>query len=319
MQRGTLALHATPSDVLWVRIFCDGSSSHLNRSSRSHRWRAFQRVLPCPLAVRPAPRDLGQLAIAGRAGLRSRKPGLLTDNIDPKPRWLAYYPSLVSHPCLTRPHKSAEWIVTWRRSFDTDTWSTRGAHLTTLTRWKLACALFAGIAGFATVSAHKGGGSNTPARRRVTPRVAPCLRSFADPCGSAPRRLACRSPSWSSGCWQPGAVRDIQLLTDKLGAVGDDDTIDALAPLLHDARRGVPEAILAVYGQIGTEHAVKSWSSTPRRPPGRPQRGDHRARRDAERAGREAAARARAEDGDPGQGAAIARSGSWAPTRPSRC
>ena len=40
--------------------------------------------------------------------------------------------------------------------------------MTTLTRWKLACALFAGIAGFATVSAHKAGPTNTPAASVTT-------------------------------------------------------------------------------------------------------------------------------------------------------
>jgi len=32
--------------------------------------------------------------------------------------------------------------------------------------------------------------------------------------------------------------------------------IDSLSPLLADSRRGVPEAMLSIFGQIGTEHAV---------------------------------------------------------------
>src|SRR5690606_2493308 len=48
----------------------------------------------------------------------------------------------------------------------------RGAHLTTLTRWKLACALLAGIAGYATVSARGTAHSNTPAAMPAAPRGA---------------------------------------------------------------------------------------------------------------------------------------------------
>src|SRR6188472_2190660 len=61
-----------------------------------------------------------------------------------------------------------EWIVTRRRSFDTAVrepfQEPRGAPVTTLTRWKLSCALFAALAGVSTVRAHRAGGHNVAAK-----------------------------------------------------------------------------------------------------------------------------------------------------------
>ena len=48
------------------------------------------------------------------------------------------------------------------------------------------------------------------------------------------------------------SVKDVQLLCEKLGAVGDDDAVDNLQALLTDPRKGVPEAVLGAFGQIGT-------------------------------------------------------------------
>ena len=42
------------------------------------------------------------------------------------------------------------------------------------------------------------------------------------------------------------------MLLDKLGAVGGNDAIDALLPMLADPRDGVPEAILGVFARIDT-------------------------------------------------------------------
>lgn len=53
------------------------------------------------------------------------------------------------------------------------------------------------------------------------------------------------------------AVEDVRELAETLGAVGDDRAIDQLTPLLSDVRVGVPEAMLAAFGRIGTEHAVR--------------------------------------------------------------
>ncbi|HEX7837446.1 MAG TPA: hypothetical protein VF469_08285, partial [Kofleriaceae bacterium] len=121
--------------------------------------------------------------------------------------------------------------------------------MTSTTRWKLACALFAAIAGYGMFS-HRGG-SNAPAAA-ATARTASIpfelrrpLRISAEAAGVSRTDLVERVLGARS-------VRDIQTLTEKLGAVGDDQTVDQLSPLLSDGRRGVPEAILACYGGIGT-------------------------------------------------------------------
>jgi HEAT repeat protein len=51
-------------------------------------------------------------------------------------------------------------------------------------------------------------------------------------------------------------IVEIELLAEQLGEVGDDATIDAILPLVLDARKGVAEAILGAIGTIGTDHAV---------------------------------------------------------------
>jgi HEAT repeat protein len=51
-------------------------------------------------------------------------------------------------------------------------------------------------------------------------------------------------------------VDEFRKLAEKLGMVGDDDTIDAVLPLLADPRDGVPEAIVTAFGVIASEHAV---------------------------------------------------------------
>lgn len=53
------------------------------------------------------------------------------------------------------------------------------------------------------------------------------------------------------------SAKDIAAIADKLGAIGNDDVVDALAPMLADTRTGVPEAILDVFAHIDTEHAVE--------------------------------------------------------------
>jgi HEAT repeat protein len=52
------------------------------------------------------------------------------------------------------------------------------------------------------------------------------------------------------------SLHEINILVDKLGAVGGDDAIDALLPMLADPRDGVPEAILGAFARIDTELAI---------------------------------------------------------------
>jgi len=125
--------------------------------------------------------------------------------------------------------------------------------VTSLTRWKLACVLFAAAAGYGVFGHRAGANTPAPAAAARTASIPFVLRR--------PLRVTADAAGVSRGelverVLRARSLRDIQVLTDKLGAVGDDQTIDQLAPLLSDRRRGVPEAILACYGRIGTEHAV---------------------------------------------------------------
>ncbi|HEV7554106.1 MAG TPA: hypothetical protein VGO00_01560, partial [Kofleriaceae bacterium] len=126
--------------------------------------------------------------------------------------------------------------------------------MTSLTRWKLACAVFAAVAGYGYVF---GGGDppNTPAAVAAAPRGAMPLqlrrsiRVSAESIGVSKQDLIERVLAART-------VKEIQQLADKVAAVGDDETIDALRPLVADSRRGVPEVILGAIGKIATEHAV---------------------------------------------------------------
>ncbi|TMQ15710.1 MAG: hypothetical protein E6J90_25125 [Deltaproteobacteria bacterium] len=121
------------------------------------------------------------------------------------------------------------------------------------TRWKLACALFAGLAGYSMFFRH--GAANTPAAA-ATARSAAIPFELRRPLHVTAESAGISRSDLVDRVLRARSLRDIVTLTEKLGAVGDDQTIDQLAPLVADARRGVPEAILACYGSIGTEHAV---------------------------------------------------------------
>ena len=102
--------------------------------------------------------------------------------------------------------------------------------MTTLTRWKLACALFAGIAGYATVSANHSAPANVQAVGVASPKGAAIpshlrrpLRISAEAAGISRDELVDRALS-------ARALRDLVTITDKLGAVGNDQTVDQLRP-----------------------------------------------------------------------------------------
>ena len=127
--------------------------------------------------------------------------------------------------------------------------------MTTLTRWKLATALLAAIAGYGVLIKGDDRTPNTPAAT-VSARSGSLpkqyrrpLRLSADAAGIDKGELVARLLSAKT-------VKDVATLAEKLGIVGDDGAIDSVMPLLKDSRRGVPEAILGAFGQIGTEHAV---------------------------------------------------------------
>src|SRR5262245_1499560 len=134
--------------------------------------------------------------------------------------------------------------------------SPRGAAVTTLTRWKLTCALFAALAGVATVRAYRSGADhNVPAKLASSSRSSLPIQ-FRRPIHVSGDAVGISQRDLIDRILAARSLKDVQVLADKLGTIGDDDAVDTLAPLLSDPRRGVPEALLAAFGQIGTQKAV---------------------------------------------------------------
>ena len=50
--------------------------------------------------------------------------------------------------------------------------------------------------------------------------------------------------------------QQVAVIADKLGMVGTDDAVAALAGLVDDPRPGVPESVIGAIGRIGTTHAA---------------------------------------------------------------
>ena len=128
--------------------------------------------------------------------------------------------------------------------------------MTTLTRWKLACALFAGVAVYATLGARGTQGAGTPAALAAGPRGAAIPAYLRRPVRVSAEAAGLSRSDLIARALGARTLRDLRVLTDKLGLIGDDATVDALVPLVTDTRSGFPEEVLAVYGLIGTEHAI---------------------------------------------------------------
>jgi HEAT repeat protein len=117
--------------------------------------------------------------------------------------------------------------------------------VTSVNRWKLISVVLAGCLTYSWW----GGAAHSRVTPTSTNRLKGPLRVSAAALGISTEELV----------RQLFATKDIEefkLLAEKLGMVGDDDAIDAVLPLLQDARTGVPEAIVAAFGVIATEHAV---------------------------------------------------------------
>src|SRR5687767_2396511 len=152
---------------------------------------------------------------------------------------------------------SREWIDTASRSFDTGL--SMNLPFTTLTRWKLAAGLLAAIAGYA-LFIRSTGPDNTPAEAATIreSRSGGIPNSLRRPLRIVGGEIGGMSKAdLAEKLLEARTVKDVSVVAEKLAVVGDDSTIQAAMPLLRDTRRGVPEAILSMIGQIGTEHAVE--------------------------------------------------------------
>src|SRR5262245_46591723 len=120
--------------------------------------------------------------------------------------------------------------------------------MTSLTRWRIACAAFAALAGAAALHG------------RAEPMAAPSAQV-----GRAALFRPIRVPAAALGVSPQELVDQILAartademspFADKLAAIGGNDTVDAIAPLLEDPRKGVPTVAAGVIGHIATDHAI---------------------------------------------------------------
>lgn len=117
--------------------------------------------------------------------------------------------------------------------------------------FSLASCLFALIAGGATAEANR----DVPAQ--LAPNAAGALPlAIRRPVRATPDALGVSTADLVDRIRHAKSLRDVAPVIEKLGVVGNDDAIDALAPLLADQRQGFAETILGLYAHIDTEHAV---------------------------------------------------------------
>src|SRR4051794_25224989 len=94
-------------------------------------------------------------------------------------------------------------------------------------RWKLACALFAALSGYALWT--RGTPANTPAETvTVGTRTGALPERFRAPLHISTEAAGVSQRELVDGILAARTVRDIGLLADKLGLVGDDTGIDAV-------------------------------------------------------------------------------------------
>ena len=118
--------------------------------------------------------------------------------------------------------------------------------MTSNKRWKLACVVLAACTAYSWV--HRDGGT-TAAQPRTRVALDRPVRINAATLGISSDDLVQR-------LLHARTVGEVQILTEKLGMVGDDAMIDAVMPLVADTREGVPALVLGAFGEIGTDHAV---------------------------------------------------------------
>lgn len=117
--------------------------------------------------------------------------------------------------------------------------------------FSLASCLFALIAGAATAEANR----DVPAQ--LAPSAAGALPlAIRRPVRATPDSLGVSTTDLVDRIRHAKSLRDIAPVIEKLGVVGNDDAVDALAPLLTDLREGFPETIIGLYAHIDTEHAI---------------------------------------------------------------
>jgi HEAT repeat protein len=120
--------------------------------------------------------------------------------------------------------------------------------MTSTGRWKLVCGVLAIATAYSWL---RDGDARVRPATATSPRAAAYrpLRVSAAALGVSVDDLISRLHSSRS-------PRELRMLAEQLGAVGDDAAIDAVRALVADVRPEVPELIIAAIGTIGSDHAV---------------------------------------------------------------
>lgn len=123
-------------------------------------------------------------------------------------------------------------------------------------RYQLACAILAVTTVSSLAVAHQRArptsglrGSSTGATRSAADRVRRPVRVSAAALGLSEAELI-------DALLAAPTAREVGIYAEKLGVVGTDDAVIALAPPADDPRAGVPEAVIAAIGHIGSRRAT---------------------------------------------------------------
>jgi HEAT repeat protein len=132
--------------------------------------------------------------------------------------------------------------------------------MTSTGRWKLVCGVLAIATAYSWL---RDGDARVRPATATSPRAAAYrpLRVSAAALGVSVDDLISRLHSSRS-------PRELRMLAEQLGAVGDDAAIDAVRALVTDVRPEVPELVVAAIGTIGTDHAVDVLLELARHPRG---------------------------------------------------
>jgi HEAT repeat protein len=128
--------------------------------------------------------------------------------------------------------------------------------MSSLTRWKWACALLATVAGVSAYRAHRAQPTDASAEPVASSTRGAMPIALRRPIRVSAAQLGVSEDELVARIRGSHSLRDFGVLCAKLSAIGDDAAIDALEPMLGDPRRGVAEQLLGAFAQIGSEHAI---------------------------------------------------------------
>src|SRR5688500_12075978 len=132
-----------------------------------------------------------------------------------------------------------------------------GASVSSIRRYRLATAFFALTTAFAGYQAW----NDEPRKGATHPAATAKARKGDVSALRRPLRVNAAAVGLSEHALidqllAARTAQQVSIIADKLGMVGTDDAVAALAGLVDDPRPGVPESVIAAIGRIGTTRAV---------------------------------------------------------------